>query len=367
MVHANPIIDVHAVDGPDEDAVVQLREWGTDTIHVIPRLPGLLEVSVGRHRTCAIRLQDRRKLVSRVHAKLVYDHGRWLLRDLNSINGIFLYGARLSEFWLEPGDEIDIGYVTLIAESRRTIELRAYLSRLLGWDPSQLEIVDLALRSIRSSVMGSGALVLCGEDDLVPIARSLHRRMLGADRPFIVCDPARCQLNDPMRPENYDEGVPALAAAAGGTLCVRHERLPNDFANVAAALRHSETQVQLTVCARSTRYCARYLSVPITIPPLRDRIMEIDRVIAEYAQDAFCQLGHPGTTLSSEDLEWVRRHSTSSIAAIEKATLRLAAIRSSDDVGVAAARLRMSPTSLSLWIARRKVPMAVACSCCSRN
>ena len=349
-----------------DDEVVQLREWGSDTVHLLPRATSG-PWTIGASSACQLRLVDKWRRVSRVHAELVRDQGRWLLRDLNSTNGTSLYGVRATEVWLVPGDEITIGYVTLIAESRRFIELRGYVSRLLGWDRSQLEVVDLALRSIRMAAAGRTPLVICGEDDLVPIARSLHRRVVGSSRPFVVCDPARCQINDPLRPESYDQGMRALTAAAGGTLCVRHERLPLDYANVAAALRQPRTQVQLMVCARSTRYCARYLALPISIPPIGDRLNELDRVIEDYARDAFAQLGIHRAGLPRDDHAWIRRHASSSIPAIEKATLRLAALRISDDVSEAANRLGMPPLALARWMERRRVPMGLACSCCSAD
>jgi transposase-like protein len=46
---------------------------------------------------------------------------------------------------------------------------------------------------------------------------------------------------------------------------------------------------------------------------------------------------------------------TTSLSEIEKATLRLVALRSSATVSQAAARLGMAPVSLSRWVARRKL------------
>jgi len=50
-------------------------------------------------------------------------------------------------------------------------------------------------------------------------------------------------------------------------------------------------------------------------------------------------------------------HSGSTLPDIEKATLRLVAIRESRNLSSAAARLGMAPVSLSRWIGRRKLPM----------
>jgi FHA domain len=358
------------IDGPhalEDDEVVRLREWGTDNVCLLPRY-STMRCTIGASVGCAIHLVDPWRRISRVHAELVCERGQWLLRDQQSKNGVLLNDARTTEVWLQAGDEITMGCVTLVAESRRWIELRSYMSRLLGWDGRLGEVVDLALRSVRMANAGSGAIVLCGEDDLVPIARSLHRRMRGNDRPFIVCDPARCLLDlNSSRPETYDLGMPALDAAIGGTLCVRHERLPFDFPDVAAVLWQPQTQVQLMVCARSTRHAARYISSPIAIPTLGERLHELDRIIDEYIRDAFEQLHLEPSGLPREDRAWVRRHASSCIAAIQKATFRLAALRGYDSVEVAASRIGMTPRSLAQWLERRKIPMHTSSLCYSAN
>ena len=98
--------------------------------------------------------------------------------------------------------------------------LHGFLSRLLGW--TNTDAVDQAIRSIELAVGHHAHLVLRGPGDLVPIARALHRRTIGADRPFIVCDPRRRDVPASVRsPANRDSGVVAFEAARGGSLCVR--------------------------------------------------------------------------------------------------------------------------------------------------
>jgi hypothetical protein len=72
---------------------------------------------------------------------------------------------------------------------RNEAVLRSFCARIFGWanDPA----VDHALRSIGLAADHRAALVLLGETDLVPIAYALHRRALGAERPFVMCDPRR--------------------------------------------------------------------------------------------------------------------------------------------------------------------------------
>src|ERR1044071_6847029 len=106
--------------------------------------------------------------------------------------------------------------------------LRGYLGRLLGW--ANTSAIDHALRSIELAREHRAQLVLCGQGDLVPLAYGLHRHALGADAPFIVCDPRRGNTRATVRlPANYADAATAFAAASGGSLCVRRRRPPHDF------------------------------------------------------------------------------------------------------------------------------------------
>jgi hypothetical protein len=153
--------------------------------------------------------------------------------------------------------------------------------------------------------------------------------------------------------------MPAFAAAAGGSLCVRSLRLPRDFSGVFTAVRGPNSQVQLVVCVQTSETYEPSLAVPITVPPLASRHDEIDRIITEYAEDAIAELCTSRTGFLPADREWVRMHSASSLPDIEKATLRLVAIRESRNLSSAAARLGMAPVSLMRWIGRRELPIHV--------
>ena len=92
------------------------------------------------------------------------------------------------------------------------------------------------------------------------------------------------------------------------------------------------------------------------------------------------QLPHIGFHFSANQLFWLaalpglaggtlrpRGTHVKPLAEIEKATLRLVAIRSSRNVSAAAARLGMAPVSLSRWIGRRTLPPMPAASASIRN
>src|SRR5436190_20588610 len=86
---------------------------------------------------------------------------------------------------------------------------------------------------------------------------------------------------------------------------------------------------------------------------LATRSDELSRIIDAYAQDALAELDASGTGFADTDHAWVREHAAGSLAEIEKATLRLVALRASSNTTIAAARLGMAQVSLVRWLGRR--------------
>jgi hypothetical protein len=361
--------DPRFVEWTVDDDVIRLREWASDRTHRLPLLAPtenaadnaadnavLADWLIGSAEDCAFRLEDPSRRISRHHARLFRERSRWSLLDLGSKNGLRVDGTRQTTALLDPGIEIGIGGLTLIAESMRLIELRAFLSRLLGWASDRAESIDLAMRAIRMAQARRTPLVLRGEGDLVPIAHELHRRVLGADRPFVLCDPRRQSMVANVRSSaNFERGLEALIAARGGSLCVRSSRPPADFIKVIAALRDPDSQVQLMVCDATHHDAEALLAVPITIPPLSGRGEELTHIVHEYLIDAAISLQLP-VRVYPEDREWVLLHSTGSLHEIEKGTRRLTALRAAGTLLGAAAMLGMAAVSLRRWIGRRAVP-----------
>jgi hypothetical protein len=284
---------------------------------------------------------------------------KWLLSDLGSKNGLYLDGARRSEILLEPGQEIGIGGITLIAESPRLIALRGFLARLLGWSSERAELVDHALRSIRLAVTRRSALVLRGHHDLVPVAQSIHWRSRGIDRPFVVCDPRRRRSDATVRSaESYSSCMDALAAAAGGSVCVRTRRLPHDFSKLVDAWHTPGPGVQLIAVMEPQEQWESYCVMPIEIPDPSSRGSELDRVIHEYAEDAARKL-LSRSEFPEVDVAWVRKFASGSLPEIEKATMRLVAWRATNNLSEAANLLGMAQVSLTRWFGRRPEPPSV--------
>src|SRR5712671_757067 len=73
--------------------------------------------TVGRHPDNSLQILDR--IVSKEHAQIIRQpDGRFLFRDLGSLNGSFLRGARVSEQVLVDGDEITLGSTTLTFQEK---------------------------------------------------------------------------------------------------------------------------------------------------------------------------------------------------------------------------------------------------------
>jgi Inner membrane component of T3SS, cytoplasmic domain len=338
--------------GPDGwsvcDEVIRLREWGTDIVHPLPSKRDT--AIIGSAGDCWLRLWDPSGRISRRHAALSYGGDGWSISDLQSKNGVHLDGARVASLSLVPGAEIRIGPVTLIAESPKLIGLRQYIERLIGWGEEHREEVDEALFSVRIAAMHREPLLICGAGNLVPIARSLHLHAFG-NQPFIVCKPRT----------PYARGMAALAAAAGGTLCIWRNQQPDDIDEVASAIRGPSARALLIICAhalpRGNDIASQIATVfrSILIPPLADRARELNRIIDAYFADAISAFG--GGWVTAADREWVASNASGSLHQIGMATRRIVALHACDEsVTHASKLLGMSHGSLSDWLARRSLP-----------
>src|SRR6516165_7009628 len=73
--------------------------------------------TVGRHPDNTLQILDR--IVSKEHAQIIRQpDGRFLFRDLGSLNGSFLRGERVGEHILKDGDEITLGSTRLRFQER---------------------------------------------------------------------------------------------------------------------------------------------------------------------------------------------------------------------------------------------------------
>lgn len=230
-------------------------------------------------------------------------------------------------------------------------DLRPFLARLLGWSDEQA--VESALHSLALVLEHRATLVLHGEDDLVPIALTLHLRTLGGDSPFVVCDPRR--RGAARLPIFCESGVSALEHAAYGSLCIQAQRLPSDFPALLARLRDAKDVCVICVGELADSDRLPLPLAPIALPPLARRADELDRIVVEFADDAIDELCVSGSNFTSVDLAWVRDHGATSLSEIATATLWVVALRLRHDVPTAARYLGEDPALMSEWFGRRGV------------
>jgi hypothetical protein len=91
------------------------------------------------------------------------------------------------------------------------------------------------------------------------------------------------------------------------------------------------------------------------VPSLRTRTKELPRIIDAYALDAIHELHATETSFTAADRQWLLEHGRLTLPEIEKATLRLVALRMSRTLPRAAERLGMAPVSLSRWLRHREL------------
>ena len=62
---------------------------------------------IGRDESCHVRIQD--SAVSRIHAEVFFEKGRWWVRDLNSSNGIYIAGGKIERAPLDEKTKLQLG------------------------------------------------------------------------------------------------------------------------------------------------------------------------------------------------------------------------------------------------------------------
>jgi len=337
----------HATEDMERSAppghVVRLREWGSERHHLLPRADATDDIDA-----------PHKIRVAGDHAiSLTACDGKWTIRAVGSTR-LWAGGAEQHAVVLVPGIEVRVGRTLLLVEAEREVRLRAYCQRQLGWGADRQVAVDLALRALRLARTGRVAMVLQGDGDLVPIAHGLHRRVLGLDSPFIVCDPRRTETPASVRsPTNMLSAIAAVAAGDGGSICIRDRRLPKDFHKALTQLIDPGCNVQLYMCIeRARKELVLTGVVPMELPPLRLREAELPQIIEEYAKDAIAELEVSQDCFTKEDQSWIRRHARS-MGDIEKAARRIVAIRSTANISQAAELLDMAQVSLTRWVGRR--------------
>jgi len=226
-------------------------------------------------------------------------------------------------------------------EGRRERDVRNVCERIYGWSDDQATLVDDTTNALLSTADRCGVIALRGKGDLVPTAHTIHRRLVGADRPFVVCDPRRANREASARSAaNRKTSADALRVGAGGSVCIRLRRLPSDY-HLLAPSRRMTDGTQLFVCLSGDDRVVDMLCPPIRIPSLTQR-SDLGRLVSECLADATRDLGVRSMRIPRQMHEAVLRHATM-LADLEKVTLRIAALKSAPNTTMAAAWLGMNP------------------------
>jgi Inner membrane component of T3SS, cytoplasmic domain len=331
---------------PLDDEITGLRVVGTQQGYELSA--ARRTQLIGSAASCDVVLKDRSGAVAPEHAKLARQQARWMIRAVGGAETTPLYRDRvpLPEFPLVPGVEIGLGNITLVAESEQSRALRRVLARLIGFDAQHAGDVDRAMRTTLNAASGRGALTLYGQGDLAAVAHLLHRHTL-RDQPFVRWE--RRTREDPRE---------ALATAAGGTLCVSANDLLWCVDELVERRHRSTARVQLIIlvtAVRRLRPIVAAVTEPIVLTPLSRRKQELVRIIDELAAEAAQSLGIAPIRLSDADRRTILKFDAATVPAIERATLRIVALRHWRYFARAAHELGMAHASLMEWAAPRRL------------
>ena len=86
-------------------------------------------VVLGRHSDVDVRLKHPE--VSRRHCRFAFDDGVWTVRDLNSLNGVFVNTEKVREAPLQAGDRLRLGTVDFLVELEPTKEITRLIAELV--------------------------------------------------------------------------------------------------------------------------------------------------------------------------------------------------------------------------------------------
>jgi hypothetical protein len=337
-------------------AVLRLREHGTtDHVYGLPVPP--VTCRTGTSGDLQLQLHDPSGTVSREHAELVpvEVNGEivWTAHDLRSKNGLCRGGERLSDCVLEPGLEVRLGSLRLIAESLELIGLLAFVRRCLGWAAERQEHVDQALQSLRDWAAQRAELLIVGDGDLQPVVRRVHNLVIGVDVPFTWYKPANGAA---------DAAAAAVVKAAGtGTLGVSVDTIERLAGAMAVVERVHATEYiarpQLVLCTADPLCVAALVGsikkpAVIHVPPLKSRVSELEDIVQEYACEIAREQRLSGPGFRMLDLEQLVRWPFSGLAEVEDDVLRLMMLRTWGQ-RAGAARLGIDHKSLSAWAERR--------------
>lgn len=276
-------------------------------------------MTVGSHPDAGLNLTD--TTVSRYHVELTARPDGIRVRDLESTNGTYLSGARISEVIVEDQATISVGKTTLKISTMEADlgkpEAQASFGPAIGAAPAMKQLFGLMQRVAPSD----STVLLLGETGTGKevLARAIHEKSSRAGRPFVVVD---CGSVAPTLIESELFGHVrgsftgaiadrngAFLEADGGTIFLdelgelplelqpkllrvleagtirrvgedKHRRI--DVRVVAATHRDLEAEVAANRFRRDLYY--RLAVVLVTVPPLRDRLDDLPLLTQHFVK-----------------------------------------------------------------------------------
>jgi len=129
----------HSLQGPHVDPpagfVPLLLLTEAERIHIEVDRPS---ATVGRH--TGVELRFGFPNVSRRHCRFAFESGQWRVYDLNSTNGVYLNGKKITDATLFAGDRLQIGNVLLTVEGATPV--RVLKARIEEQDEMLRQIAD---------------------------------------------------------------------------------------------------------------------------------------------------------------------------------------------------------------------------------
>jgi two-component system response regulator AtoC len=339
-----------------------------DSGPLIVPLPASGSVVIGRGVDSDVRVVDTR--MSRQHAR-IHVGTSFFIEDLYSTNGTFVDGRRLSpgeQRAFQPGDGITLGATTALIYSRtRHVALRLASGPTV--EPIASDIMKPVLAIADRTAASMVSVLLLGETGVGKdvLAERIHRASLRAGGPFLRLN---CAAFSPalLASELFGHEKGAftgansarpglLQSARGGTVFLdevgdlpvelqaklllvleRREVLPVgavvprqlDVRFISATNRNLPRDIEAGVFRRDLYY--RLNGITIEVPPLRERLAEIEPLAQLFVREAARSIGRAAPTLSSEVLDMLRVHPWPGNIRELRAVMERAVLLGADDV-----------------------------------
>ncbi|HSI03846.1 MAG TPA: sigma 54-interacting transcriptional regulator, partial [Myxococcota bacterium] len=292
---------------------------------VTRELPATGELVIGRSAEADVRVDH--ESLSRKHAVLSVKASVLAIRDLESANGTKVRGKRIDagvDVPLRVGELVELGGVALVVRPRKKTGTRAPAGEVVRVDPAMTALYDAVERVAKSSV----AVLIIGETGAgkESVAEAVHARSRRANGPLVKVNCAaltesllESELFGHVRgafTNAVKDKQGLFEAAKDGTLFldevgempmatqvkllrVLEEKvvrpvgattsIPVDVRIVAATNRELEAEVEAGRVRADLFY--RLNGVTLRVPPLRERVADIEPLAAYFLERACLEMG----------------------------------------------------------------------------